>query len=129
MPRTTGGAVQGVLGDNYGGASLTPFIDTASAMVDQVVICAGKKGITLTTTTLELIERWLAAWYYTQMDPLYKSRATAGASGAFMTGDYLKAAIGLDSSGCLNALINRKTAGVTWLGKTPSEQIPIWQRD
>jgi hypothetical protein len=132
--RTTTEAVEGVLGDDYdrdGGRDLTPFVETASAMVDTLVVKAALKAVTFTAARLELIERWLAAHYYTQSDRTYKSRSTLDASATFNTDgkEYLNAALALDNSGCLAALLNGKRAGAFWLGKAPSEQIAHWDRD
>ena len=118
---------------------LTPFIDTASALVDDVAECATNKGKPLTSGRLELLERWLAAHFYQQSDQGYTQRATLRASGTFQgdTGMYLEStkygqtARNLDSSGCLNAIANgtRKVAGGFWAGKPPSEQINYEDRD
>lgn len=131
MSRTTAADVQAVLGGNWDQTTdLTPFIDTASELVDDAISCATTRGVTISATRAELIERWLAAYYYTQMDPLYTSRSTADASGSFRDQDYSKAAISLDSSGCLKALLNgTRSATAIWLGKRPSVQTPYYQRD
>lgn len=129
MARTTVIAVKNLLLDNYDKVSnpppdLTGFIDSASALVDQVVSSATSRGITLTTTLLEIIERWLAAHYYAQADPLYMSKSTQGASGSFMG----QSALGLDStrygqqakrldiSGSLAAFDLNARADLLWLG-------------
>lgn len=120
--RTTATDVKDVLGYNYDNKrspSLTGFIASASAIVDQVVVDAALKGVGISTTVQELIERWLAGYFYCKMDPLFASKSTQGASGSFVTSGslenegerYKRAAIELDPSGCLNALLNRKTAG------------------
>lgn len=131
--RTTAEAVEGVLGADYdrdAGPALTPYIETASALVDTLVAKAALKPVTFAGARLELIERWLAAHYYTQSDRTYKSRSTLGASATFNTDgkEYLNAALALDNSGCLAALLNGKRAGAVWLGKAPSEQIAYWDR-
>lgn len=141
--RTTEAAVKGVLLSDYGQdkdgneQSLLPFIQTASVIVDRVVTCADKKGITLSTAERELIERWLAAHFYTCSD---KTEASAGEEGANSTADgqtglnldgsrYGQSAKAVDYSGCLASIDKRAFARMAWLGKRPSEQIPIWQRD
>lgn len=141
MSRTTTTDVKSVLMEDYDtidNPSLTPFIDTASAFVDQVVVCATRKGITLDDTLLELIERWLAAHCYSMSDQPYSSRSNLRASGSFQgqTGKYFEAtkygqtAVSLDHSGCLAALgEERKVARGRWLGRPPSEQTPYDQRD
>lgn len=134
MSRTRGQLVEDILGRNYiPGVDLTPYIEVASAVVSRVNTCAVAKGYTLTSSELELIERWYAAWVYTDMDPLYRSKSTGGASGSFDTDPkqkrYLRQAIALDPSGCLAGIVSGHTAGAVWLGKTPSERIPYSQRD
>jgi len=141
MARTTSANVTAILvtDKNYDGStSLAAFIDTATALVDEVVTCAAKRGITLSATLLELIERWLAAHFYAHADPLYTSRSTQGASGSFQgqTGMHLEStqygqtAMVLDTSRCL-AAINKggSKIGAVWLGKPRSEQIDYVDRD
>lgn len=136
--RTTTAAVETILGSNFGNLpdgtepSLQPYVDTANNVVDQVVTCATAKGKTLSDTTLELMERWLSAYYYTHMDPLYTSRTTKDASGSFSDPEkrYKDAAIQLDSSGCLAAILNgNPKAEIFWLGKPRSQQTDYTERD
>lgn len=134
MTRTRASQVEDILGRNYiTGVDLTPYIEVASAVVTRVNTCAVAKGYTLSSTELELIERWYAAWVYTDMDPLYRSKSTGGASGSFDTDPkqkrYLRQAIALDPSGCLAGIVAGHNAGAVWIGKVPSERIPYDQRD
>lgn len=140
MARTTTTAVDELLGVNYDGeTSLTPYVAMATALIDRVVVCAATRGLTLTSDEAELLERNMAAHFYSSMDPLYSSKSTAGASGSFMWqggqgldgSRYGQAAKLLDRSGCLTALTTPGAgrARATWLGKRPSEQIPYNQRD
>lgn len=140
MARTTQGKVVGLLRRDFDADALpdlTGFIDTASAVVDRVVNCALGKGLSLGAPTLELIERWLAAHYYTRSDLTYASNTTDGASASFhgQTGMALDAsfygqsALDLDWTGCLNAVSKRQRAGAAWLGKPPSAQIDYVDRD
>ena len=140
MSRTTSNAVKQLLGSNYGtdhlgnDPSLRPYIDTAAVIIARVITCATSKGFTHTSAELELIERWLAAHYYTRMDPTYTSKSTAGASGSFTspkddTERYRQSAIELDASGCLKLILSRNKATAVWLGKVPSDQIPYEQRN
>jgi len=130
MSRTTEAAVRTLLetGNDYdseGRPSLTPFVDTAFNMVDRVSACATAKGITLSSTTLELIERWLAAHLYCMADPARQSESAGGASGQFQgkTGLHLdqtrygQTAQSIDYSGCLAGLSLRARAGGFWGGK------------
>lgn len=124
MSRTNQNNVKGVLGKDYdfnGCPSLKPYIDTANAVVSRVQTCAIAKGITLSSSELELIERWLAAHYYTKSDPVYASKTTGKATASFVRGTkepepYKDAAINMDYSGCLNAILNRLFAHGAWLG-------------
>lgn len=138
MSRTTSAAVEAVLQGDYDSTAsppLSPFIETASAVVDRVATCATRKSWALSSTELELIERWLAAHFYCQGDPAYVARSTAGASGSF-TGQfgmgldntrYGQQALAMDTSGCLAALAKGRRAGAAWLGKTAATE-QTWQQ-
>ena len=124
MASTTAAAVQAVLGGNWDQTTdLTPFIDAAAEVVADAVTCAAVRSTTISSTKQELMERWLAAHYYTQMDPLYTSKSTGDASGSFKDYGYDKVAIALDPTGCLvRALNGQKVATSFWLGKTEPNQ-------
>jgi hypothetical protein len=139
MPRTTSGAVQGVLGGDYNpDYPLEPFIATASAMVDALLVYAADIEVTVSATVAELIERWLAAHCYSVMDQPFESNTTAQSSARYQgrTNMYLESrhygqqAIMLDPTGYLRAL-NKGTvnAEIDWLGKPESEQIDYYDRD
>lgn len=119
--------------DDYGSSrSLTPFIDTATVIVDRVKTAAAAKGIALLATELELIERWLAAHFYAQSDKPYAEKETGNAKAKFVgrTGMYLEStlygqtAARVDPSGVLAALATsaRAVGRGHWLGRRPSEQ-------
>lgn len=143
MARTNAAAVQGILLKDYdeeNAPSLDPFIATATVVVDRVDDRATDNGLTLTSTELELIERWLAAHFYAVSDKPYQSKSTEGASASFagQTRMYFAAtlygqmAISIDRSGTLFAMgseSGRKSARAVWLGKAPSEQIDYIDRD
>ncbi len=128
MARTTVAAVQAILGDNYDDfTDLQPFIDTASAVVDDVVVCSRSRlppTIILTDAKAELIERWLACHYYHIMDQLYQVKSTSEASATFQGqttmsvegSKYGQVAINLDFSGCLSAISKRQFARGFWMG-------------
>ena len=137
--RTTPEYVRKVLGSDIGvdadgnWPDLEPRIRAANVIVDRVATCASDKGIPLSTAELTEIEAWLAAWYYTKTDPVYLSRSTAGRSGTFVRGKeepepYKDGALSLDTSGCLNAILNRRRAFVGWGGKVEADQIDYDQR-
>ena len=128
---------EGKLYDISYSPALDAFVATASSVVDDVVTCAAAKGITLSTTKLELIERWLAAHFYLQADQAYQSKSTDGASATFQgqTGmglentNYGQQAMILDRSGCLRQMNAAGSIQVEWGGKKRSEQIDYVDRD
>lgn len=128
MARTTPAAVQALLADNWDGITdLQQFIDTASAVVDDVVVSSATRlppSMTLTAVKQELIERWLACHYYHVMDQMWQAQTVASAS---MTAQgqttmsiegskYGQAAINLDFSGTLYAISRRYFARGFWMG-------------
>lgn len=139
--RTTSVLVKGILGDNYDtlvNPDLTPAITAANMVMNRVATMASTKGMALSTTELELIERWLSAHFYCVNDPLYTSRSTQGASGSFQVGqaiegfgstEYGRQAMAMDYSGCLKVMSTKQRAVMTWLGKPPSAQIRYNQRN
>ena len=143
MARTNSDNVKGLLMDDYGARldgsspSLTPFIDSATVVIDRVDACATAKGWALTAAELELLERWLAAHMYCMSDQQLMSKNTLAAGATFRAqgglnlngSTYGQTAVALDPSGCLAAIGLRKTAGMEWLGKPPSEQTAYEDRD
>jgi hypothetical protein len=125
MPRTTSTAVQGIIETDVT-ISLTPFIEVASNLVDQVCLDSGYSD-----TTLELIERWLAAHFYAVRD----ARRDTEKLGQAMDKYQYKVDLGLkvtvygqqvmfiDTAGNLAALQAQaesgqaRRAGVVWLGE------------
>jgi hypothetical protein len=114
--------------------SLTPFIETANALVTEV--CEDNEDADYDATRLELIERWLSAHFYAVRDPRAASE-TAGRVNAryqykvdlnLAVTTYGQQAMLLDTAGGL-ARLNRETvngtrrrAGViSWLGTTTAE--------
>jgi hypothetical protein len=125
---------------NYDGTTdLTPFIASASAIVDQVIVLAAKKPnpVFFDAVTPELIERWLACHFYCQVDLLYQSKSTGGASASFQgqtstdfdSTRYGQTACNIDYSGMLRAIGRRQIAQGFWIGKPPSQQIPYEERN
>lgn len=139
MARTTSDLVKGILLQDYDAKkapSLTPFIDTASIVVDEVVRLAAGAGYPLAANVQEMVERWLSAHMYQQSDKGYQSKGQGGASASFAGQTtmgfestlYGQTAMRLDFSGYLTAINKRQVAGCQWLGKTQSEQIPYDDR-
>lgn len=125
--RSTESAVKALLGLDYDVVrkpSLTVHVASASAVVDDLVTFATDEGITFTSTRQELVERWLACWFYTAVDPLYSQRSTLGVSGGFLRGkdEYKERASALDPTGALDALLMNNVATMSWAGKSPLEQ-------
>jgi len=142
MARTNASYVIALLrpGRDYDGQSdVAPFIASATAVVDRVDACATDKGVTLSSTELELIERWLAAHFYKSSDRQEQSKRTMSAAATFggKTGlnldgtTYGQTAMVLDPSGCLAAVGSgeRKRASCFWAGRRPSEQTDYRNRD
>ena len=142
MARTTASAVKGILLKDYPAPdeeqpSLTPYIETANVIVTRVATCATARDRTLTSTELELVERWLAAHFYVQSDQTWQSKSTEGASASFhgQTGMHLEssrygqAAMDIDYSGCLASFSSAQSVTFGWLGRPPSEQTAYSERD
>ena len=121
MVRTTESAVREI-GDFSASLTLTPFIETASNLVDKVEECDtdGKND----DDDLELIERWLAAHFAAITNPQLTSKSLGSASSSFQkgtVGESLRAtlfgqqALALDTSGCLDGFGKTK-AKTGWLG-------------
>lgn len=128
MARTSPAAVRELLDRHYDttrAPSLTPSVDMATSVVDDLVTAASEgPGTSISDTKLELIERALAAYYYTFSDPLYTSRSTDGASGAFMQESYLKMAKSLDPTGLLGSVMDGvPEATMDWLGKAEADKL------
>ncbi len=139
--RTNDAAVKGILGVNYDtkrNPSLSPFIASATALVDRLVACAEEQDYAFVASELELIEMWLSAHFYAAMDQTLSSKSTQGASGGYhgQTGMYLEgtkygqAAVTLDYSGCLAAITSGAVPvpSLEWVGKRPSEQLSYHER-
>lgn len=144
MARTTSAAVILLLspGRDYHtitAPDLTPFIDTAAAVVDDVLECAEEKEIDISAARAELIERWLAAHFYKSSDQAYASKSTADASASYQgqTAMYLEGtkygqtAVTLDPSGCLAAIAGaeRASASLFWGGLEDSDKLDWDERN
>lgn len=126
---TTTLAVKNLLGEECtADTNLEPFLSTANALVDQLVKCAKGKGINLEASLLERIAANLAAHFFTNMEPVYKSRTTQDASATWLHGGgpnlnsspFGQTARMLDISGCLAQFENgTQVIQLKWLGKVP----------
>mgnify|MGYP007061974533 CR=1 FL=1 len=109
-------------------AAMLPFITVANELVTE--LCTGSKGPTpvYSAARLELIERWLAAHFYTNRDPRAASES-AGVSVSYQsqvglgldTSHYGQTAMRLDTNGGLAGLNEDTKKGkprvkVSWLG-------------
>lgn len=134
MSRTTSQAVRAVLNEDYdtlNEPTLSPYIDTASAVVDDVVSCYNEQGLTISAARQELLERWLAAHFYQQSDKGYAAKSSDRASATFQgqTAMYLESTLYgqtvlvLEPKGCLKtAAVGAVAAGGLWLGRNQPEQ-------
>jgi hypothetical protein len=129
--RTTEELVGGIIElDNT--ISLDPFLLSANELVTEFCSAAG-----YTDARMELIERWLTAHFYCQLDPQTQSESVGGISQSYegSTGFGLKRsrygqmAMRMDSAGGLakmDALLESGKKGLTpsltWLGKTRAEK-------
>lgn len=132
MPRTNAQAVIDILGANYDTVNcpkMDPYIKAANAIVTRADACADSRGYELSNSELTEIERWLAAYFYTIYDPIYKSKTTANSSATYFDRSYKEVACSLDPSGCVCASLEGHRAFFDWLGKEPSNQIDINDRD
>lgn len=123
MARTTPELVGGII-EVDASIGLAPFIETASALVDD--IAKADDEATLTDARLELIERWLSAHFYAVRDPrafreradrielTYQSKVDLNLS----VTHYGQQAMILDTTGWLRAASDnkRRTVSATWLG-------------
>lgn len=123
MARTTSELVGGII-EVDAAISLTPFILAANELVTEACVDSD-----LTDTRLELIERFLAAHFYTLRDPRPTSEKAGPVSANYQskvglnlaTSHYGQHAMVLDTSGGLAELSRRasrskRTASATWVG-------------
>lgn len=138
--RTDSDLVKGVLCMDYDTKrlpDLQPFIDTASSIVDDLATMCSNEGNPLSSSKLELIERWLSAHAYCCNDQPYAQRRTGQASGLFQgqTGKRLEStkygqmALTLDPSGNLDTLNNNNRIKFSWLGKSEQDQLTYSDRN
>lgn len=140
--RTTAQAVKALLMRDYDTVdtpSLTPFIEVAEALTDDVEAHASANSVSLSASRLERIERNLAAHFYAGSDKPYAEEWTDKAKAVYQgrTGMYLErsyygqAAVLLDKSGYLASLAkgSRATASLGWLGKGEPEQLSYDERN
>ena len=114
MARTTPENVKQII-EVEQGVDHSPFIDAASSIVTEVATGVKGPAVPYIFETLELIERWLAAHFFTNFDPRLESEKTGEASGkfrgktemGFTSSLYGQQAMLLDTNGGLAAL-NRK---------------------
>ncbi|QDP54884.1 MAG: hypothetical protein Unbinned3891contig1000_82 [Prokaryotic dsDNA virus sp.] len=127
MSRTTSSAVEGII-ELDAGDDLSPFIATATDIVDEV---AADSACTHDSVRLELIERYLAAHFYTLLRPR-AVQERAGSVGQtnqsrvdlyLSTSHYGQMAKQLDTNGILSQMENtarkgKRSMSVSWLGKS-----------
>jgi len=135
--RTSDLAVRSILSGHYDGtASLKPFIDTATILVDRIE--SGDSAGVMTDAALEMVERYLGAHFYAHADQITQTRSTGGASGQFQgrtdlgfdSTQYGQTAKRLDATGLLVLLDQpqRPKASCAWLGKVMDDQLDAADR-
>lgn len=129
MARTTAAQVEAII-DWNAAIDVAPFIEIANNLVTRM--CAGSI-FGYDNSTLELIERWLAAHYYTIRDKDVRANSEGAGDANQNMGDvrgkglestpYGQQVMVFDSQGALAALNKRMTEGVPpkpgaiWLGR------------
>lgn len=111
------------LGNIASSANVTPYIDTASSVVDEVE--DNDQDNTLTTARKELIERWLSVHFYKVQNPDATSQSLGGASKSydgrggggegFKATSWGKQAVALDTTGFLDSYGTGRPQ-IAWLG-------------
>ena len=128
--RTTDAAVAGIILIDVN-ISLTPFIEVASSIVDNVVV-----PLVYSAASLELIERWLSAHFYAVRDTRVEDEKAGPVSQSFQTEvdlgfnntPYGQQAMLIDFKGGLAGLQRStakglsRTLGVVYLGTTTASQ-------
>lgn len=131
MPRTTPGDVIDLLGSNYDNIncpSMKPYIKTANLVTTRVVNCIESAGEEFSDDEAQQMEMWLAAYFYTIGDPIYKSKQTGNSQAEYFDRSYLDGALALDPTSCLKSQIQGTNATMFWLGKTEEDQIDFPDR-
>lgn len=114
--RTTSDNVKAILGQQYNtGVSLdlSAFILSASTLVDFIV--TKDTAVVMSSTSLEVVERWLTAHLYAHADQLLQQKSTGQSSGTFQgqtamclqSTQYGQMAMMLDVTGTL-AMLNQQ---------------------
>lgn len=128
MARTTDEAVAAIIEVDEE-IVLTPFIEAAAALVEEVCVPAGYDE-----TRLELIERWLSAHFYTIRDPRVVQETVGPIQASYQNkvdlglnvSHYGQMAMRLDTKGTLAQLEKRMRNGghaplMFWLGQDSDE--------
>lgn len=115
---------------------ISPYITVASMLTDRVATAGTSAGITVGTTTLFEIERWLSAHAITAADNRSSSEGvTGGGAGAnisyqyklglnLQNSHYGQMALSLDPTGLLNKISKGiKAASMTFIGGGLSDEL------
>jgi hypothetical protein len=134
MPRTTPELIAEIIEVDTD-IPLEPFITIANELVSER--CATGVTPAYTTARLELIERWLAAHFYTVRDPRMTSRGVdviqqswqSAIGRGFKTSHFGQTAMRLDTAGRLAKLdaaiedpTKKRSVGINFIGTTPEER-------
>jgi len=136
MARVVSGDVTPLIRDYDTTISLDPFITLANNLTNKVA--AKDTSAELSALDLIDIENCLARHFYETRDHGLESESTEGASGKY-TGQFGQGlertrpgqdAMMLDTTGYLRKISKGAVkAGMTWLGKVPSDQTNYTDRD
>lgn len=120
MPRTDPDAVRAVIRTDPS-IDLTEHIDTAHDLTNY--IASKDTDNVLGSGLLKRIETFLAAHYYSLVDPTETAKTTGDASDTYVERNWWEEAKKLDVTGTLAALGTKRKVQFYWLGKPPSQQI------
>lgn len=135
--RTTDAKVREVLNEDNTSILMTPFIEVANNLVTNYIVTAC--GASYDATTLELIERWLSAFFYTVSDRRLASEITGRAEGVYQgktdlgfdANEFGQMAKRIDTDGCLaklDANPGKRVVGARWEGTKPTDRVPEFWR-
>lgn len=108
-----------------------PFIEIANNLVTKYIV--GECGASYSAKTLEHIERYLAAYYYTERDRRLSQESTGPTGGTYQgqtgmgydSNSYGQMAKQIDYLGCLaklDAADGARTVGMGWAGTKPTDR-------
>lgn len=112
-PRVVESDIRAII-DTDPAIDLYPHILNANILTNKVSRVATEKSITVTDDELKVIEKYVAAHFYSLVDPQYIEKETGRARGKFPERDWYGIAKMLDPTGVLDS--EEVTPNITWLG-------------